>query len=501
MLQAIFYTRFHPERGPDVLHQWPLGSITRRPADFADTITPDSTTSQDDEGGGGGHAPQEPLIPFSDISSYIIPPHDLCNRSLSICTNGYRILGFPVSLEDEVVYERNRFVCNVCFVLREEEDQTVWEGVVAKMAGFVRGLELEEGRFVSYEEKDLDSGVKRREEGTVVGRLLREVYAQMGRFRECCVRVNEVQVLNMKLERRGAEPLGGGKPAKVAAWDVPLLVRELPSSETWTMDLVLERILPQIDGVNHVKRIAARADVDLKLVKRAVAVLVQLGMVMTVDWFHFQAVYVLTSDFAWFVKDLDMLDKCTAYVAVDPRESVFADVEGMQDRIQELQGSKPTTSTVIELYSGLRPGISVADLCLANQDRILNIDIRRLITFGVIKGFLTRQHKYALALDPSCLPPSSTQQKPAIATTPTPADVDKAWRKAAMSSGWATPPAEVMPEMLKVEQVEGVEVRLTRWLNGRCCVDRMCVELGMSEKEILGLVRGGGFGEVVTFCR
>lgn len=493
MLQAIFYARFHPERGPDVLHQWPPDSITNSTTSAyqnhlnASSKDPSNTNAQ---------APV-PLISFSDISAYIIPPHDLCNRSLSICTNGYRILGWPLSLEDEVLYARNRFVCNVCFVLRQEDqDIAAWEPVVAKMARFVRSLELEEGRMVSHEEKNLDLGIKRREEGTVVGRLLRETFEQLGAFGECCVRINEAQVLNLRV-RIGMT--GEKKPPKVKAWDVPLLIRELPSPETWTRDLALEMILPHIDGINHVKRVALRADVDFKLVKLAIRELVRHERVMILDMFHFQAVYMLTPDFAWFVKDQDMLVECTQYVATDPKDSIFARVEGMQDRIKESEETKPAASTIVELYSGLKPGVSVADLCLANQDKILNIDIRRLITFGLIKGFLKRQHKHALALDPLSLP--ETDAKAAVSKTPTPADVDKAWRKAALSSGWATPPADIPPEMLKEEQPEPVEARLVRFLDGKHCLDQVCVELGLTEKIVLEKVRSGVFGEVVVFCR
>ena len=224
--------------------------------------------------------------------------------------------------------------------------------------------------------------------------------------------------------------------------------------------------------------------------------------VMILDMFHFQAVYTLTPDFAWFAKDRGMLAECTAYVATDPEESTFAHFEGVQDSIKEAGDTKPTASTVLELYSSLKPGVSVADLCLANQDKILIIDIRRLITFGVIKGFIARQHKYALALDPVSLPaPSTKPVATALSKTPTPADVDKAWRKAALSSGWATPPADIPLEMLKDEQQVPAEARLVRFLDGKHCLDQVCVELGLTEKVVLEKLRSGVFGEVVVFCR
>jgi hypothetical protein len=81
------------------------------------------------------------------------------------------VLGWPVSLEGEG-YERNRFVFNVGFVVEEEDgdgdgdmDTGYWEGVVAKMARFMRGLEVEgEGGVLRREEKESDERVARGDE-------------------------------------------------------------------------------------------------------------------------------------------------------------------------------------------------------------------------------------------------------------------------------------------------------------------------------------------------
>ena len=50
---------------------------------------------------------------------------------------------------------------------------------------------------------------------------------------------------------------------------------------------------------------------------------------------------------------------------------------------------------IAELYASLRQGQSVKQWYVRNSDKLANIDIRRFITFGIIKGFLYRVHKYA----------------------------------------------------------------------------------------------------------
>jgi hypothetical protein len=503
MLKSIFYARFHPERGPDILHQHPPGCISTRSSTSASGIGLASSIASSSADGFS-------LLPFSSVSAHVIPPHELSNRSLGICTRGFRVLGWPVSLEGEG-YERNRFVFNVGFVVEEEDgdgdgdmDTGYWEGVVAKMARFMRGLEVEgEGGVLRREEKESDERVARgdeedRHEG-LVERVLREVFEQLNRYAECSVWVSATQVLNLRLERKNISSVGRetvlqrGK-LKVRAWNVPLLVRALPEQEGWTWDLVLEKVHPFIDGVNHVKKIARLADVDLKLVRKAVTELVLHERVILLDIFHFQAVYVLTSDFALFAGNVEVIDECGEYVAINPKDGMFASVLDKQT-IEDCSGT-PDRATILELYSILKPGLCVADFCLAHQNQLANIDVRRFITFGVIKGFLKRMHKYALALDPPDM--QITSESTAI-------DLDKAWRKAALSSGWATPPTDLvsLQEKLETEEERARQegAKLVRYLDGRHCLDQICMEMGMHEKEVVEKIKSGKFGEVVVFCR
>jgi hypothetical protein len=50
---------------------------------------------------------------------------------------------------------------------------------------------------------------------------------------------------------------------------------------------------------------------------------------------------------------------------------------------------------IVELYASLRQGQNVKQWYTLNARQLANVDIRRFITFGIIKGFLYRVHKYA----------------------------------------------------------------------------------------------------------
>ena len=197
MLKSIFYARFHPERGPDVLHQYPAGSISRSSTATScgaplDASASSLTASAATAASSSTDRDASSILSFPSISAYVIPPHEISNRELAICVQGYRVLGWPVSIEGEG-YERNRFVANVCFVIKEEDEDSVacWRLVVGKMARFMRGLEVEgKGGVLWTEERDADARVAwQRDEGGyehgqeqeqgetgLVGWILREVY-------------------------------------------------------------------------------------------------------------------------------------------------------------------------------------------------------------------------------------------------------------------------------------------------------------------------------------
>jgi nitrogen permease regulator 2-like protein len=482
MLKSIFYSRFHPERGRSVIHQVPSGSIIPTPG-----------------------SDNQPLVNISDISAYIIPPYELCDRQLSITSNGYRVLGFPVSLEDPQ-YERNRFTFNVCFVLDTDEDYRPWTTLVKKIAAFFAELETEDG--ILQAEENL-AGLKwAGEEGYpvqntgVIYRLLDAIFRDMNAYGETCVRADDFHVLNLRLTTHRQSP------PKIKAWDVPLLVRPLPNREQWTWDLALKQIQPYIDGVTHVQRIAQLADVELKLAKRAIRELLYHGRIILMDLFHFQAIYAPTSDMAWFVKDDSMLDECRDYVSIPPKSDQAEPGQSLPAHAT----ITPSKSTIVGLYTSLSPGAAMHDFALSHEAQLSNIDLRRFITFGVIKGFLRRIHKYALAIDsPSSNHLGTTDSSPSKSKPKSNEDAvrefDRAWKKAALTSGWATPPTEPPPiatELSKSsrshEELRTVEDEMLRsYLDGKHCMDEICVEMRMSEKKVVERIRSGRFGEVVLF--
>lgn len=180
---------------------------------------------------------------------------------------------------------------------------------------------------------------------------------------------------------------------------------------------------------------------------------------------------------------------------------------------------------IVELYASLQQGQSVKQWYAQHSQQLANIDVRRFITFGIIKGFLYRVHKYAYATGlPAPAAPHNT------ATTTTPATVslhggissnassvpaDSFTAAAAFSSSIQSNdtthihndsipsslsrtgghPRSASPAMYSrsnddEDDEDDIDDRtLSKYLDGVHCFDQICTELEISEKELMSRLK------------
>ncbi|KKY25929.1 putative nitrogen permease regulator npr2 [Diplodia seriata] len=490
MIKGIFYTRFHPEKAPC--------------------------------------AQSSPFFSFSDVSEYVIPRQEFCDRLVTVCANHYRIIGYPVCINNyNGKYDRNQFIFNFAFVVEEDLlDWNSYASVVRKLGKLLRNLE-EQGSFLSKEEKDIPwdvlgdpsrtssvgLGIRRTERAASVAESMSEsqsvkslgleglsldnepaetgtsskVYAlcemileDLNNYCECMIPIDDSNTINLKLFPTRLPP------APVHAWHVPLLTIDIdmytaPSAmnphsfsnrcATLSSDLTLTRILPYIDGINSVYFISQLADTDIGLTRKAIQHLVYYDCVVLLDIFQFGAMYAPTPLIAHFFTDEAALAECARYVRI-PRfldASISNETATLPEELRRdshkpshghsrktsvgstLGGSTATTTAagsptqatfvhnrahrsstigthssaaltnftanlalapnqpvvssdaLIQLYSSMRQGVTLRAWVLENTVLLTHIDVRRLVTFGVIKGFLYRVHKYAITTSAGAL--------------------------------------------------------------------------------------------------
>ncbi|KAI9885854.1 MAG: hypothetical protein M1823_002333 [Watsoniomyces obsoletus] len=367
MIKSIFFTKFLAREGPTVLYQVPDGSIVP------------SRTSK-----------QEPLLDFTSITSFVIPRPDFRDRLVSICINNYRVLGYPICIPSDK-YKRNELLFNLSIVLDEEEDMSSYMTVIRKLAALFRSLE-EQCSFLS---KDLlddeDVNHEPRTSGKVYA-LCEIILEDLNNYCECMIPIgkdiylrasegvaDDSNTINIKLF-----PLYP-QPSSVTAWQVPLSTVRLESLRDGDWDSSMHqsdlKIVPLINGINSVQRIAEMVKADFGLVRRSIEHLLYYGCVHMLDVYQSGAIYAPTPEISTLVEDRLMQKECASYIStIEPVKS---------------------PSTILTLYTSLHQGQTLKAWSIEHQNLLTGIDMRRFITFGVIKEFLYRVHKYAIKSGPS----------------------------------------------------------------------------------------------------
>ncbi|CAJ2499671.1 Uu.00g025240.m01.CDS01 [Anthostomella pinea] len=414
MIQGIFYARFLPQEGTKIVAQSPPGCIV------ATTYTP--------------HL-KPPLVDFDIIQEYIIPRKAFFNRFMTVNSpdGKYSILGFPVSIPSEQ-YHRNEFIFNFGLVVEADVDQIPYERLVRRLAVTFAEMERQNGYLSA------DGGVD--EDGRrPIESLLEIVKEDLNNYGECMIPVDEANTLNMKLFPYHPPP------PPVHGWHVPVPKMKLGDIVDPTWDLTLQKIIPHIDGVNDVRRIAWLADVSLPLTRCALQHLLYYDTVLLLDMFFFGSCYAPRPGVHDFIANRDeLVDECAGYVCVvgnkpggpgdsgcgsggggqdgtgshDVRgRSAVADDDGNSNSKREATsttaaaagrvggaggggtGTAVTKYQLIKLMTTFCVGRSVMEWIKLHQDAgfdvLRYIDVRRLVQFGVIKGLLYRVHKYVVS--------------------------------------------------------------------------------------------------------
>lgn len=397
-----------------------------------------------------------------------------------------------------------------------EKEDDEWEGKVVENEGKVKNRDhgIDE-RDLAKEELDNQIDTTNSdvwEVGPVPGiggkvyALCEMILEDLNNYCECMIPIDDSNTINLKLFPTHAPP------APIFAWHVPLLTIDLSSfSPAISSDLTLNRILPYIDGTHSVSHISQLADTDLGLTRKAVQHLVYYGCVILLDIFQFGAIYAPTAEIGDFIVDENLQEECARYVRTprttlkfpirsgseadgnrDEGEETFALDASQHEELEagtedenysddEADPHRISKETLVTLYTSLKQGLTLRNWCLENFELLTCIDVRRLITFGVIKGFLYRVHKYAIAAS-SSLPGS---------------DEEARGKEGRWGEGHEDGNGNGHGTLLGSDLSR--ELPLARYLDGVHSFDQICTELRLSEKEVMDKIKG--FGEVQVIHR
>lgn len=413
----------------------------------------------------------------------MIPRQEFCSRLLTVVVNSYRVLGHPICLRSPN-YPRNEFLFNFCLVLDASADFSPHLTVTLKLANLLRTLE-EQSRFLSRDSSPPNTGK--------IYALCEILLEDLNNYCESMIPIDDANTLNIKLFPTYAPP------PSLLPHHVPLSTVRLSTLVDPNWDLTMLLILPHINGINSVRQIALLADADYKLVRKAILHLLYYNCIFLLDVFSFSAIYAPTAELADFIDSEDLQAECARYVAMPERKN--PPIHGMQ---------------LAELYCALKQGQSVKSFYMEHAAALAGIDIRRFITFGVIKGFIYRVQKYALATkskaahrsgkggkarsqqlqqqwkrntghrlegrDVLSAGSSSSTYIPTTTTTTTEATTTDASNPEQQQ---APPPAE------------DLKASLQKYLDGTHCFDEICTELMVSEREVVAALKEMGDVQII----
>ncbi len=314
-----------------------------------------------------------PMLDFNPITEFIIPRQAFCNRYITVRSpcGQYRILGFPVCIND-TKYQRNQFIFNFGIITSIVSDNVPYEPVVRRLATTFTEMEVQ-GQFLSEEGRLMGAG---KEDGRDIGGLLEIIREDLNNYNECMIPVDDSNAINMKLFPAQDDP------PPVKSWHVPIAKLRLEDIVDDRWDLTMRKVIPCIDGISDVRRIALKADVSLELTKLALQHLLYYKTIMLVDMFFWGNIYALTPVIRNFIANVDgMQDECAAYVFTNrPREAGYY--------LCRLFGSFCQGRTLKKwLKLHLDEGLEAMD----------GLDVRRLVQFGVIKSILRRVHRFPVS--------------------------------------------------------------------------------------------------------
>ncbi|ORX62070.1 nitrogen permease regulator 2 [Hesseltinella vesiculosa] len=339
-IHSIFYAVFDVVKGTVVKYQVPEDSITSY------------------------QASQQPLFDFEAISEYVIPKDQLYNRLVTINTGNYKVMGCPVMLHDHEKYGnvRNEFRFNLCFVFDQFAETSSYEAVVRKLSRVLQGLEVE-CDFLSKEDVTSDKSVQT---------VMEQLYEDLNSYCECQIPINTFNTINLKLFPTYPNP-----PA-VYDYQVPITTVDIGKMMTMDWDITVQKVAKYVNGIHHVRKIADIANVKPEWTRSCMQHLLYYGCIVMIDIFQFSNTYAIKPELTRLLNDKTGLgQECLDYITL-PKEPV------------------PPLAKVFALYSGLQYGVTVKDWMEEHQVQSLPIDIRRFVSFGVIKGLIYRVHKYPM---------------------------------------------------------------------------------------------------------
>lgn len=279
------------------------------------------------------------------------------------------------------------------------------------------------------------------------------LYQDLNTYSECLIPIDDGNAVDIKLF-----PLLTPPTPYISIEHVPISLVNLFKIVDVNWDPIMLTIIPYINGINNIYRISQLSHNEESLVIECIRHLVYYRCIVLTDIFEFSNVYAPTSSLRLFLLDPNMATECQSYVmlpinskmndlslysnhgkhsafngdtgsrnnsvstslysfngndsrpqsrssSVDQSQTNFYKNKkqsessistGNSNNGQNIHKHLPTRSLLFDLYRSLSQGITLKEWYMQNHKIIRDnrIDVRRFITFGVLRRIIYRCETY-----------------------------------------------------------------------------------------------------------
>lgn len=446
---GIFFAVFHPHEGTKILHQVPEHVCNVENNVFGNVLYEDVN----DKTVG--------LVDFNDIKNHVIPKPEFCNRLLAVKSGDYRIAGYPVNIREEF-YARNSFNFNFCFIFDHKKDSTIYEPMIKRLGRMFKVLE-EQLQILSKSSKDrvyfnmnnpnITDYISKRDLNNKyysildqfrkdesdkngefsINNVIQQLFQDLNSYSECSIRINAGNAIDVKLFPKMRLP-----DMTLVPCDVPISTVELSSLTDFYWDINLLRMIPHINGVNSIYKIARLCNADYTYTCECIKHLMTYKCIILLDTFSFQNIYSTTSKISTFIEHSLLGEECKDYIyndsnpikkmpyrvrntstaSLDAQSVASEKVSSEKMSSEKLSGSYESNSfnnhstgnyfdksyytlstiQIFQLYLKFKPGVTVEKWYLENENllRDLDLDLRRFVAYGLLQGILYRIYSYPM---------------------------------------------------------------------------------------------------------
>ena len=164
----------------------------------------------------------------------------------------------------------------------------------------------------------------------------------------------------------------------IGAHQAPVLLQNFYRYKVDQWDLTTTRILPFINGFNHIQRISQMAHMALDLVKECIKHLVLLEVCLLVPVFQYNNMYRPTPKLCLLAKCPKMQARCISKCSLKQKTCNVKDI--------------------FRMFASMAHGASFGEICVRFNPASLNINDRQMVLFGLVEGLIRIVNKYPISV-------------------------------------------------------------------------------------------------------